>query len=278
MSEVGMSEVDRSEVDGSELAVRSLAKAFGGVRAVDGVSFDVGRGEFLAMIGPNGAGKSTCFNLINGQLRPDAGTIRFQGTLLNGLPPRAVCRLGIGRTFQVAATFGSMTVAENVQMALIANAGEIYRLWRPAAQRHRARALDLLAQVGMREAADRANRELAYGDIKRVELAIALAGEPRLLLMDEPTAGMAPGERHALIGLVKRLVAQTGISVLFTEHSMDVVFAYADRIIVLARGKLIADGDARAIRADPKVQEVYFGSGRTFAQADNADDANGGGR
>jgi len=267
-----MSGVDK--IDTSDLSIRSLGKSFGGVRAVDDVSFDVGRGEFLAMIGPNGAGKSTCFNMINGQLRPDSGTIRFGQTILNGLPPREIARLGIGRTFQVAATFGSMTVVENVQMALIAKARETYRLWRPAARHHRGRALELLEQVGMREAADRANRELAYGDIKRVELAIALAGDPRLLLMDEPTAGMAPGERHALIGLVKRLVTEKGIAVLFTEHSMDVVFAYADRIIVLARGRVIADGDARAIRADPKVQEVYFGSGRTFAGA-SAD--NGGG-
>jgi branched-chain amino acid transport system ATP-binding protein len=254
----------------SDLSVRSLAKSFGGVRAVDDVSFDVARGEFLAMIGPNGAGKSTCFNMINGQLLPDAGDIRFEQTTLNGLPPRDIWKLGISRTFQVAATFGSMTVAENVQMALISHAGETYRLWKPAASRHRARALELLDQVGMKDAADRANRELAYGDVKRVELAIALASDPRLLLMDEPTAGMAPGERNALIGLVKRLVVEKGISVLFTEHSMEVVFAYADRIIVLARGKLIADGDARSIRADPKVQEVYFGSGKTFADADSS--------
>ena len=226
----------------SVLAVRSLSKAFGGVRAVNDVSFDIAQGEFLAMIGPNGAGKSTCFNMINGQLKPDSGKILFEGNDIAGLAPRVVWRLGVGRTFQVAATFGSMTVAENVQMALISHAHETYRLWRPAAELHRDRALDLLAQVGMRDAADRPSRELAYGDIKRIELAIALANEPRLLLMDEPTAGMAPRERNELIALVKRLVIERGISVLFTEHSMDVVFAFADRIIVLARGRLIADG------------------------------------
>jgi branched-chain amino acid transport system ATP-binding protein len=247
--------------DVTALSVRSLSKSFGGLRAVDDVSFDVKRGEFLAMIGPNGAGKSTCFNIINGQLAPDAGEIWFEQTNLAGLKPRNIWRLGVGRTFQVAATFGSMTVVENVQMALISHAHEAYGLWRPAASRHRDRALDLLAQVGMREAADRPSRELAYGDIKRIELAIALANEPRLLLMDEPTAGMAPRERNDLIALVKRLVVEGGISVLFTEHSMDVVFAYADRIIVLARGRLIADGDAAAIRGNPQVQEVYFGSG-----------------
>jgi branched-chain amino acid transport system ATP-binding protein len=251
----------------SVLAVHSLSKAFGGVRAVDNVNFAIARGEFLAMIGPNGAGKSTCFNMINGQLKPDAGAILFEGRDIAGLAPRDIWRLGVGRTFQVAATFHSMTVAENVQMALISHAREIYALWRPAASRHRARALDLLDQVGMREAADRPSRELAYGDVKRVELAIALANEPRLLLMDEPTAGMGARERHGLIELIKTLVVERAISVLFTEHSMDVVFAFADRIVVLARGRLIADGDAASIRDDAQVREVYFGSGKTFAGA-----------
>jgi branched-chain amino acid transport system ATP-binding protein len=248
----------------SLLEVRSLSKAFGGVRAVSEVSFAVGQGEFLAMIGPNGAGKTTCFNMINGQLAPDSGEILLQGRNIAGLEPRAIWRLGVGRTFQVAATFGSMTVAENVQLALISHAGEIYGLWAAAAALHRERALDLLAQVGMREAADRPSRELAYGDVKRVELAIALANEPRLLLMDEPTAGMGARERHDLIALVKRLVVEHKISVLFTEHSMDVVFAFADRIIVLARGRLIADGAAAAIRDNAQVREVYFGTGKTF--------------
>ncbi|MBV9558271.1 MAG: ABC transporter ATP-binding protein, partial [Pseudolabrys sp.] len=204
----------------SELAIRSLSKAFGGVHAVRDVSFTVGKGEFLAMIGPNGAGKSTCFNMINGQLAPDGGEILFEGRNLAGLKPRDIWRLGVGRTFQVAATFASMTVAENVQMALLSHGRDLYRLWPAAASLHRARALELLAQVGMGEAADRPSRELAYGDIKRVELAIALANEPRLLLMDEPTAGMAPRERNELIGLVKSIVVERGVSVLFTEHSM----------------------------------------------------------
>jgi len=251
----------------SVLEICSLSKAFGGVRAVNDVNFAVGQAEFLAMIGPNGAGKSTCFNMINGQLAPDSGEILFEGKDIAGLEPRAIWRLGVGRTFQVAATFASMTVIENVQLALISHARETYRLWRPAADMHRARALDLLSQVGMREAADQPSRELAYGDVKRIELAIALANEPRLLLMDEPTAGMGAGERHGLIELVKRLVVERGISVLFTEHSMDVVFAYADRVIVLARGRLIADGDAASIRDHPQVREVYFGTGKTFAGA-----------
>ncbi len=254
-------------VNKSVLELRALSKFFGGVHAVNDVSFTVGKGEFLAMIGPNGAGKSTCFNMINGQLAPDSGDILCQGKSIAGLAPRDIWRLGVGRTFQVAATFGSMTVIENVQMALISHACETYRLWRPAASRFRARALELLSQVGMAAFADRPSRELAYGDVKRVELAIALANDPRLLLMDEPTAGMGASERHGLIELVKRLVVEQGISVLFTEHSMDVVFAFADRIIVLARGRLIADGDAAAIRDNAQVREVYFGTGKTFAAA-----------
>jgi branched-chain amino acid transport system ATP-binding protein len=251
----------------SVLSVRALAKSFGGVRAVDGISFDIAAGQFLALIGPNGAGKSTCFNIINGQLRPDRGDVLFEGRSIAGKQPRDIWRLGVGRTFQVAATFGSMTVIENVQMALASHHRQLYRLFAPLAARHRERANALLAEVGMAEAAERACRELAYGDVKRVELAVALANDPRLLLMDEPTAGMAPRERLDMIALVKRLVTERGISVLFTEHSMDVVFAYADRIIVLARGRLIADGNAAEIRDNAEVQQVYLGTGKTFARA-----------
>jgi branched-chain amino acid transport system ATP-binding protein len=247
------------------LSIRSLSKAFGGIHAVREVSFDIRPGEFLAMIGPNGAGKSTCFNMINGQLKPDSGEIHLGDRDIAGLHPRDIWRLGVGRTFQVAATFGSMTVVENVQMALISHGKDIYKFWPAAASLHRERALKLLDQVGMAAEADRPSRELAYGDVKRVELAIALANDPKLLLMDEPTAGMAPRERNELIALVKKLVVERGISVLFTEQSMDVVFAFADRVIVLARGRLIADGTAAEIRDHPEVREVYFGTGKTFA-------------
>ena len=246
------------------LQVAGLGKSFGGVKAVDGVSFSVAAGELLALIGPNGAGKSTTFNMVGGQLRPDAGSIRLGGVELVGLKPREVWRLGVGRTFQIAETFGSLTVIENVQMALLSADRHLFSLWKPAAGHRRDEALELLNQVGMAAQAQRPCSVLAYGDVKRVELAIALANAPRLLLMDEPTAGMAPPERQALMALTKRLVVERGIAVLFTEHSMDVVFAQADRIIVLARGRLIAEGTPAAIRDHPKVQEVYFGSGRTF--------------
>jgi len=250
----------------SLLQVRNLKKSYGGVAAVADVSFDLPAGQLLALLGPNGAGKTTCFNMVNGQLRPDSGSILFDGHELVNMAPRNIWRLGVGRTFQIAETFGSMTVAENVQMALLSREKKIFHLWRPAASHYRDEAMDLLSQVGMEAQSQRPCSVLAYGDVKRVELAIALANKPKLLLMDEPTAGMAPQERNALMALTKKLVVERNIAVLFTEHSMDVVFAYADRMIVLARGKLIAEGDGETIRNHPKVKEVYFGSGSTFTR------------
>ena len=249
------------------LQVRHLVKSFGGVNAVDGLSFDLAPGELLALIGPNGAGKSTTFNMVNGQLRPDQGTIMLQGQSLIGLPPRAIWHQGVGRTFQIAETFSSLTVVENVQMALLSHDRHVWSMWRRAARYRRDDALALLDQVGMKSQADRPCNVLAYGDVKRVELAMALANDPKLLLMDEPTAGMAPQERNDLMALTKALVVQRGTAVLFTEHSMDVVFAYADRVIVLARGRLIAEGKPSDIRDHPQVQEVYLGSGKTFGSA-----------
>jgi branched-chain amino acid transport system ATP-binding protein len=241
------------------LEVRGLAKAFGGVQAVRGVDFDLGRGETLALIGPNGAGKTTCFNLLDGHLRPDAGLVRLDGRDIVGLAPRRLFRLGVGRTFQITATFASMTVRENVQMALISRDRRLLSPWSRARDLRRDEATGLLARVGMADQADRACGVLAYGDLKRVELAVALANDPRLLLMDEPTAGMAPGERVALMALVRALVSERGLSVLFTEHDMDVVFAHADRILVLDRGELIAGGTPAEVRADPLVRAVYLG-------------------
>ena len=245
------------------LAVNGLVKTFGGVRAVDGVSFAVAAGEMLALIGPNGAGKSTCFNMVGGQLRPDGGTVRLGDRTITGLRPRAIWRLGVGRTFQVTATFASMTVQENVQMALLSHARGVFDPWRPAALRHAGAAMAALAQVGLADQATRGAGVLAYGDLKRLELAIALAHTPSLLLMDEPTAGMASGERTALMALTRQLATTQGIAVLFTEHDMDVVFGVSDRILVLNRGQLIAEGAPDAIRQDPRVREVYLGTGET---------------
>ncbi|MEO8545782.1 MAG: ABC transporter ATP-binding protein [Burkholderiaceae bacterium] len=246
------------------LVVTGLHKAFGGNRAVDGVDFTLAQGELLALIGPNGAGKSTLFNMLSGQLPADRGSIRLAGQELLGHPARDICRLGVGRTFQIAETFGSLSVLENVQMALLAADRQIFRFWRRAGRHRRDDALELLQQVGMAAQALTRCADLSYGDVKRVELAMVLAAKPRLLLMDEPTAGMAPAERLDLMALTRRWVDRTGASVLFTEHSMDVVFAFADRIVVLAEGRVIANGKPQEVRQDTRVQQVYFGSGRSF--------------
>ena len=245
----------------SVLAVRDLVKSFGGVRAVDGVSFDLAEGELLALIGPNGAGKTTCFNMLHGQLRPDCGSITYDGASLIGSNPRDIWRRGVGRTFQITATFGSMTVRENVQLALISHRRRTSAFWPRVGDLYRDEAMALLGRVGMADQHDRACGVLAYGDLKRVELAVALANEPKLLLMDEPTAGMAPKERIALMQLAADIVRTRSISVLFTEHDMDVVFAHADRIMVLNRGRLIAMGSPGEVRANAEVRQVYLGGG-----------------
>ncbi len=242
------------------LAAKDLAKAFGGVRAVGGISFTLAAGELLALIGPNGAGKSTCFNLLNGQLAPDAGSVTFDGRDITGWKPRQVWRLGVGRTFQITATFASMTVRENVQMALISHRHRSRALLPRAHSLYVAEAMALLERVGMADQYDRACSVLAYGDLKRVELAVALANKPKLLLMDEPTAGMAPKERIALMALTAEIVRREGISVLFTEHDMDVVFAHADRIMVMNRGLLITQGKPAEVRANKTVQDIYLGT------------------
>lgn len=248
------------------LAVSGLAKAYGGVQAVRGVSFTLAAGEMLALIGPNGAGKSTCFNMLNGQVRPDAGSVRLLGREIAGLPPRAVWRLGVGRTFQITATFAGMTVVENVQTALLSHHRRLLGWWRPAARLYRDEAMALLERVGMGGQAERPAAVLAYGDLKRLELALALANGPKLLLMDEPAAGMAPAEREALMHLTAGVAREQGVAVLFTEHDMDAVFAHAHRIIVMHQGALIAEGTPAAVRADPQVQAVYLGSGALFGQ------------
>jgi branched-chain amino acid transport system ATP-binding protein len=232
------------------LEVAGLVRAFDGVRALDGVDLAVARGEMVALIGPNGAGKTTCFNVIDGQLRADAGSVRVAGQAIDGLAPDAIARRGIGRTFQVAATFASMSVRENVEVAR-----------RALGQRALAGAVGaLLDGVGAGALADRHAAILAYGDAKRVELALALAGEPHLLLLDEPTAGLAAADRAALMRVVRTRVDADGVAVLFTEHDMDVVFAFADRVIVLDRGHVIAQGTPGEVRADADVRRAYLGA------------------
>ncbi len=244
----------------SLLAVQGLRKAFGGVHAVDGVDFSLQAGEAVALIGANGAGKTTCFNLLGGQLKPDAGRIILDGADIAGLAPHAIWRRGIARTFQVAATFRSMSVRENVQVALLSYHRRTLALWRPARRLFAAEAEGLLDQVGMAGLAERPVAALAYADLKRLELAMALANAPRLLLLDEPTAGVAAAERRALMDLVSGIVRTRAIGVLFTEHDMDVVFGHAERVIVLHEGRVAAAGPPQEIRANLRVREIYLGS------------------
>jgi len=249
------------------LKVEQLSKSFGGIHAVMNVDFEVEKGELLALIGPNGAGKTTCFNMLMGQLKPTRGKVYLHGKDLAGLKPRDIWRKGVGRTFQITATYQSMTVVENVQMALISYHKRLFALLPYAHTLYRDEAMTFLELVGMAEQADRPCAILAYGDLKRLELAIALSHNPDLLLMDEPTAGMAPSERTALMQLTADIVRDRNISVLFTEHDMDVVFTHAHRVMVLNRGELIANGTVDEIRNSTRVQEVYLGGGSIYGNA-----------
>jgi branched-chain amino acid transport system ATP-binding protein len=242
------------------LEVHELFKSFGGVEAVKNLSFDLNERQLLAMIGPNGAGKSTCFNLINGQLRPDKGDVSIRGKKINGYQPRQVWKLGVGRTFQITSTFASMTVLENIKMAILSYHRRSRSLFSRVRNLYGDEAMELLKLVSIEDQHDRACGVLAYGDLKRVELAVALANKPKLLLMDEPTAGMGSAESQTLMELTSDIVRTRNIGVLFTEHDMDVVFTHADRIIVLNRGELVAEGTPEAVRNNPKVQEIYLGT------------------
>ena len=268
MNAVRAAALDRLPASGARepiLNVVALAKSFDGVDAVRDVSFVVRAGEIVALIGPNGAGKTTCFNVIHGELAPDRGDVRFEGRTLLGTATHRMVRRGIARTFQVAATFASMTVRESIALALAARAGRDGDLVPPLLPAPRGDAL--LRRVGIDALADAHCAALAYGDAKRLELALALAGAPRLLLMDEPTAGMTPRARRELMKLASELARGDGVAVLFTEHDMDIVFAFADRIVVLDRGRVIAQGAPETVRADPRVQAAYLGVDGASARA-----------
>ncbi len=242
------------------LEVSILSRSFGGITAVDHVSFDLDAGQIIALIGPNGAGKSTCFNLINGQLQPDHGSIKICGREVAGLHPRQVWKLGVGRTFQIASIFASMTVLENVQMALISFNKQARSFLQTFRQLCVDESMELLRLVGIEDQSHRVCGLLSYGDLKRVELAMALTNQPKLLLLDEPTAGMEPSERRRLMELTTQIVRNQNLGALFTEHDMDVVFTHADRIIVLNRGELIAQGTPEQVRHNDRVKEIYLGS------------------
>jgi branched-chain amino acid transport system ATP-binding protein len=257
---------------GTVLQVRGLAKYFGGVRALDGVDFDVPAGQCVALIGPNGAGKSTCFACLAGQQVPTAGEVLWQGQLLLGKPPAERQRLGVARTFQVAQTFEALTVLQNIQLVLRGVAPLAW--WDRLDSRQTERALRLAAQAGLQSQAHATVADLPYGAKKRLELAMALAGLPdvvpgsgadqgahsvqSLLLLDEPAAGLALAERADMMALVREVASQ-GVTVLYTEHNMDAVFGVADRVLVLMQGRLVADGLPDVVAQDPQVRERYLG-------------------
>jgi branched-chain amino acid transport system ATP-binding protein len=250
-----------ADQDRSALVLQTVAlrKHFGGVQAVNGVNLAVPAGDLRAIIGPNGAGKTTLFNLISGDLPHDSGQIYVRGEEVSGLAPQDLCRRGLGRTFQITSIFRRLSALENVQTALLTHHRRHYDILRPARRLYREAAMTLLDRVGLAAQAGKPSGILAHGDQRRLELAIALASEPHLLLLDEPTAGMASPERHQIMALVAAIAGEAGLTVIFTEHDMDVVFAVARHITVLHQGAVIAEGPPLEVRGNREVQRVYLG-------------------
>ncbi len=244
------------------LEVRDLRKSFGGFEAVGGVSLTVAAGQVTAIIGPNGAGKTTLFNLITGHVRPDAGAVRFDGRDITGLAPHDVCRLGVGRSFQRTNIFPRLTVFQNVQAAFISHRRRGLDLFTPVDRLYRDETLALLASLGLLDRSGEMSGFLSHGAQKQLELGIALASEPRLLLLDEPTAGMSAVETRDTIRLISRIARERGLTLLFTEHDMEVVFSIAQTITVLHQGRVIAGGTPAQVRGDPEVRRVYLGERR----------------
>lgn len=241
------------------LEVQNLSKSFGGLHAARDLSFRLHEGEQTAIIGPNGAGKSTLFNLLTGYYAPDAGRIVFDGASIAGQPPHRIARAGISRAFQIANIFGRLTVYENVRSAVQARQGLTFNLFGDAARLGTQRAKELLGLCGLEQRRDHPAGQLSQGDKKKLELALALAGEPKLLLLDEPTAGMSLEETRETMALVDRLNRDLGVTILFTEHDMSVVFNHARRIMLLHRGELVVEGTPDEVRANPSAQKVYLG-------------------
>jgi len=241
------------------LEVRGLRKRFGGLVATDGVDLDVAEGETLAVIGPNGAGKTTLIGQLSGDLKPDAGTIEFAGADVTALPASARSHRGLARSFQITSIFRDFSTLDNVALAVQAHAGHSFRFWRPAraeaALREPARAV--LAPVGLGARGDVPAGTLAHGEQRQLEIAMALATRPRLLLLDEPVAGMGLDESARMVQLLRTLRGRH--TIVLVEHDMDVVWALADRISVMVYGRVIATGSPEAIRANPEVRRAYLG-------------------
>jgi branched-chain amino acid transport system ATP-binding protein len=241
------------------LEIRGLSKNFSGFQAINNIDFTLEEGARHAIIGPNGAGKTTFFNLITGHLDPSSGDVLFRGKSMIGLPPHAIVKKGIARSFQRINIYPRMTVSENVQVALIARDERHLNLWAPAHGLNEAETCDLLELVGLLDERDEIAGELAYGRQKQLELAISLASDPQVLLLDEPTAGMSPTETRESIQLVDRISKERNLTLLFTEHDMSVVFGIADQITVLHHGEIIASGSPDEVRNNRDVRSVYLG-------------------
>jgi branched-chain amino acid transport system ATP-binding protein len=241
------------------LELQDLHKRFNGFAAVSGVSFRLEKGTIMAIIGPNGAGKSTLFNLITGHIEPTAGRVLLAGRDITGAPPHEICRLGVGRSFQRTNIFPNLTVFECVQAAVLAHHRKGSNFWLRADQLYREQTEALLESLGLADKASSLAGELSHGNQKQIELGIALASDPDILLLDEPTAGMSSVETHETIALIARIAAERGLTLLFTEHDMEVVFSIAGHIAVLHQGRLIAEGKPDDVRRDPEVRRVYLG-------------------
>ena len=241
------------------LEVHELHKAFAGFVAVGGVSLTVETRQIAAVIGPNGAGKSTLFNLITGHIMPDGGRVLLDGRDITGAPPHRICRMGIGRSFQRTNIFARLSVFENVQAAFLAHRGRGRNFWSRSEDFYREETAALLGSIGLDHQAGAVAGTLSYGNQKQLELGIALASEPQVLLLDEPTAGMSASETHETMRLLQRIAGERGLTLLFTEHDIEVVFAIAEKIAVLHQGRVIAKGGPEEVRSDPEVRRVYLG-------------------
>jgi len=241
------------------LQVESLRKSFDGFLAVEDARLTVEKGEIVAVIGPNGAGKTTLFKLITGHLKPDAGRILFQENEISGLPPYEVCRKGISLSFQVVNVFSRMSVFENIQVAVLSHQNKTKRLFSPAEKHGVEETEEILRNVGLMDRADRVSGSLSHGDQKVLEIAIALGNRPELLILDEPTAGMSPEETSVTIDLIHRLTSDLGLTILFCEHDMELVFSIAHRIMVMQHGRSIIQADPETVRRNEDVQTAYLG-------------------
>jgi len=241
------------------LEVKTLSKSFGGFVAVNRANLSVEKGEIVAVIGPNGAGKTTLFNLITGVLKPENGKVFFKGEDITGLPSHEVCKKGISRSFQVVNVFQRLSIFENVQIAILSRERRTWNLFTPSSKLAVEETNEILESVGLMGKKGRTTGLISHGDRKVLEIAMALGGNPELLILDEPTAGMAPEETSRCIELIKDLSGKRGLTILFCEHDMEIVFGIANRIMVMVRGGTIIQGSCNEVRSNQAVQEAYLG-------------------